>query len=77
MCCSVLFYILYVTVIAGLSFFCKNYGFLNQETIQTTILFDTSALKTVREQWHFLPAHLDGEPVESWVEVSIHFVLAG
>ena len=40
-------------------------------------LLDESALKTVREHWRFLPAHLDGEPVESWVEVPIHFVLAG
>jgi protein TonB len=38
-------------------------------------LLDDSALKTVREQWRFLPARLDGTPVESWVEVPIRFVL--
>jgi protein TonB len=38
-------------------------------------LLDDSALKTVREQWRFLPARLDGEPVESYVEVPIRFVL--
>jgi len=38
-------------------------------------LLDDSALKTVREQWRFLPAQLDGTPVESWVEVPIRFVL--
>jgi periplasmic protein TonB len=38
-------------------------------------LLDESALKTVREQWRFLPAQLDGTPVESWVEVPIRFVL--
>jgi protein TonB len=37
---------------------------------------DESALKTVRDQWRFLPARLDGQPVESWVEVPIRFVLA-
>jgi protein TonB len=36
---------------------------------------DDSALKTVRESWHFIPARLDGVPVESWVEVPIRFVL--
>jgi periplasmic protein TonB len=38
-------------------------------------LLDQSALKTVRDRWRFLPARLDGEPVESWVEVPIRFVL--
>jgi protein TonB len=38
-------------------------------------LLDDAALKTVREQWRFLPARLDGTPVESWVEVPIRFVL--
>jgi protein TonB len=38
-------------------------------------LLDDSALKTIREQWRFLPAQLDGTPVESWVEVPIRFVL--
>jgi protein TonB len=38
-------------------------------------LLDDSALKTVREQWRFLPARLDGTPVESWVEVPIRFIL--
>lgn len=38
-------------------------------------LLDDSALRTVREQWRFLPARLDGQPVESWVEVPIRFVL--
>jgi len=38
-------------------------------------LLDDSALKTVRERWRFLPARLDGAPVESWVEVPIRFVL--
>ncbi len=39
-------------------------------------VLDESASKTVRERWRFLPAHLDGQPVESWVEVPIRFVLA-
>lgn len=39
-------------------------------------LLDDSALKTVRQQWRFLPARLNDEPVESWVEVPIRFVLA-
>jgi protein TonB len=38
-------------------------------------LLDDSALKTVRERWRFLPARLDGTPVESWVEVPLRFVL--
>jgi protein TonB len=38
-------------------------------------LLDNSALKTVQEQWRFLPARLEGTPVESWVEVPIRFVL--
>ncbi len=38
-------------------------------------LLDESALKTVRDRWRFLPARLDGKPVESWVEVPIRFVL--
>jgi len=38
-------------------------------------LLDDSALRTVRESWRFLPARLDGVPVESWVEVPIRFVL--
>lgn len=38
-------------------------------------LLDDSALKTVRESWRFMPARLDGVPVESWVEVPIRFVL--
>jgi protein TonB len=38
-------------------------------------LLDDAALKTVREQWRFLPARLDGTPVESWVEVPIRIVL--
>ncbi|MGE0821364.1 MAG: energy transducer TonB [Candidatus Binatia bacterium] len=40
-------------------------------------LLDESATRTVRENWRFIPARLDGEPVESWVEVPIKFVLAG
>ena len=36
---------------------------------------DDSALRTVRESWRFIPARLDGIPVESWVEVPIRFVL--
>jgi protein TonB len=36
---------------------------------------DDAALKTVRDSWRFIPARLDGVPVESWVEVPIHFVL--
>jgi protein TonB len=36
---------------------------------------DDAALKTVRERWRFIPARLDGIPVESWVEVPIRFVL--
>ena len=39
-------------------------------------VLDESASKTVRERWRFLPARLDGQPVESWVEVPIRFVLA-
>ncbi|NOT57411.1 MAG: energy transducer TonB [Deltaproteobacteria bacterium] len=38
-------------------------------------LLDDSALRTVREQWRFVPARLNDEPVESWVEVPIRFVL--
>jgi protein TonB len=38
-------------------------------------LLDDSALRTVRENWRFMPARLDGVPVESWVEVPIRFVL--
>lgn len=38
-------------------------------------LLDDSALQTVRESWRFMPARLDGVPVESWVEVPIRFVL--
>jgi protein TonB len=38
-------------------------------------LLDDSALRTVKESWRFLPARLDGVPVESWVEVPIRFVL--
>lgn len=38
-------------------------------------LLDDSALRTVRESWRFMPARLDGVPVESWVEVPIRFVL--
>lgn len=38
-------------------------------------LLDDSALRTVRESWRFVPARLDGVPVESWVEVPIRFVL--
>ncbi|MGH7964772.1 MAG: energy transducer TonB [Candidatus Binatia bacterium] len=36
---------------------------------------DESAVNTVRERWRFLPARQDGQPVESWVEVPIRFVL--
>ena len=36
---------------------------------------DDSALQTVRGSWRFVPARLDGVPVESWVEVPIRFVL--
>jgi protein TonB len=39
-------------------------------------LLDDSALQTVREQWLFVPARLNDEPIESWVEVPIRFVLA-
>jgi protein TonB len=38
-------------------------------------LLDDAALHTVRESWRFIPAQLDGIPVESWVEVPIRFVL--
>lgn len=38
-------------------------------------ILDDSALTTVRERWRFVPARLDGRPVESWVEVPIRFVL--
>ena len=39
-------------------------------------LLDESATRTVRDNWRFIPAQLDGTPVESWVEVPIKFVLA-
>ena len=39
-------------------------------------LLDESATRTVRDNWRFIPARLDGTPVESWVEVPIKFVLA-
>lgn len=39
-------------------------------------LLDESAALTVRDNWRFIPARLDGTPVESWVEVPIKFVLA-
>ena len=38
-------------------------------------LLDDSALQTVRDSWRFIPARLDGVPVESWVEVPIRFIL--
>jgi protein TonB len=38
-------------------------------------LLDGSALKTVRDSWRFVPARLDGVPVESWVDVPIRFIL--
>jgi protein TonB len=38
-------------------------------------LLDDSALRTVQASWRFMPARLDGVPVESWVEVPIRFVL--
>ena len=38
-------------------------------------LLDESALRTVRDRWHFLPARLNDKPVTSWVEVPIRFVL--
>ena len=40
-------------------------------------LLDDSAVKTVLEYWRFLPARLNGEQMESWVEVPISFVLSG
>jgi periplasmic protein TonB len=39
-------------------------------------LLDESATRTVRDTWRFIPARLDGAPVDSWVEVPIKFVLA-
>ena len=38
-------------------------------------LLDESASRTVRERWRFIPARLNGIPIESWVEVPIRFVL--
>jgi protein TonB len=38
-------------------------------------VLDESAARTVRESWRFIPARVDGTPVESWVEVPIKFVL--
>jgi protein TonB len=38
-------------------------------------LLDDSALQTVRDSWRFIPARLNGVPVESWVEVPIRFIL--
>ena len=38
-------------------------------------MLDESASRTVRENWRFLPARVDGIPVASWVEVPIRFVL--
>jgi len=39
-------------------------------------LLDEAATRTVRDNWRFLPARLDGVAIESWVEVPIKFVLA-
>lgn len=39
-------------------------------------LLDESATRTVRDSWRFIPARLDGAPVDSWVEVPIKFILA-
>jgi protein TonB len=38
-------------------------------------VLDDSAIRTVRDSWHFVPGRLDGTPVVSWVEVPIRFVL--
>ena len=38
-------------------------------------LLDDSAVRTVREQWRFVPPRLNDGPVESRVEVPIRFVL--
>lgn len=38
-------------------------------------LLDSSAIQTVRDRWRFIPAQRQGEPVESWTEVPIRFVL--
>ena len=38
-------------------------------------MLDESASRTIRESWRFIPARIDGIPVESWVEVPIKFVL--
>ena len=38
-------------------------------------LLDDSAVRTVRDQWRFVPARLNDGPVESWVEGPIRFVL--
>ncbi len=36
---------------------------------------DESAIEAVRRRWHFVAAHRDGAPVESWVRVPIRFSL--
>jgi periplasmic protein TonB len=39
-------------------------------------LLDEAATRTVRDNWRFIPARLDGVAIESWVEIPIKFVLA-
>ena len=39
------------------------------------VMLDEAAAKTVRAGWRFIPARLNGKPVESWVDVPIRFVL--
>lgn len=38
-------------------------------------LLDDAATRTVSSAWKFVPAEVDGNPVDSWVEVPIKFVL--
>ncbi len=38
-------------------------------------MLDDAATRTVSSMWKFVPAELDGDPVDSWVEVPIKFVL--
>jgi protein TonB len=40
-------------------------------------MLDEAAVSTVRAQWRFIPARLDGVPVESRAEVPIRFRLTG
>jgi protein TonB len=38
---------------------------------------DESARRTVRERWRFVPARVDGAPIDTWVRVPIQFTRGG